>query len=294
MSKLRIGLASCQVEFGRMNENQERIFAMIADAIHHRVDVLCLPEYCLSGYRYTDEETAVHYAIVLDDHPFLRHLQAQSRCADMDIVAGVLERCDGRIFNSAVVISGGEIIGIHRKLQEGGPMTPGNQVSLMRTRHIPKLSCIICGDLYHATVLSRLQTLRPQLVCIPMFRNLGRVDTCGGYAESCDTRCCDEQNMPCYVRTYLSDAEAWQGRTRWDIAAQIRYYGVESCVVNGYDAQHENDGGGALHIAASGEILAELGYGQTGLLLVERPQFLPIRLSQGCTGTEENDRVQIF
>ena len=273
MSKLRIGLASCQVEFGRMNDNQERIFAMVSEAIHHRVDVLCLSEYCFSGYQYRNEETSVHLAIVIEDHPFVQHLQAQSHRADMDIVAGVLERCQGRIFNSAVVISGGEIVGIHRKLQESGPITPGNQVSLMRTRHIPKLSCIICGDLYHTSVLSRLQTLRPQLVCIPMFRNLGRIDTCGGYAESCDTRCCDEQTMPCYVTKYMCDVEAWQGRTRWDIAAQIRHYGVESCVVNGYDVQHENGGGGALYIAASGEILAELGYGQTGLLLVDRSPF---------------------
>lgn len=87
--------------------------AVIADAQAQGADLLVFPEGYLQGY-LTDEEPARRHALDLSS-PQFEALLARLPTTGPTIVLGLIEEDAGALFNTAVVIHAGQLIGRYRK-----------------------------------------------------------------------------------------------------------------------------------------------------------------------------------
>lgn len=85
-------------------------------------NLVCFPECFLQGYLF-DEGEAADLALALDSDPFARVLE---RLAHLDpvIVLGLIEKQGGHLFNTAVVVRHGIVLGAYRKMH----LLPGESV----------------------------------------------------------------------------------------------------------------------------------------------------------------------
>ncbi len=108
-------IAACQVP--DIRENIDASFKWIKrfteQAEKKNVSLVCFPECFLQGY-LTDEKSAKKYAINLTSSTFKTLLQQLTKYKPL-IVFGLIEQDDGNLFNTAVVIKDGELLGRYRK-----------------------------------------------------------------------------------------------------------------------------------------------------------------------------------
>jgi hypothetical protein len=87
--------------------------AGLARAEDERIDVLCLPECFLTGY-YRKPARAAGNSIDLDSARFDAIL-AELAGFELTLILGLIERTETGLFNSAVIIERGELVGRYRK-----------------------------------------------------------------------------------------------------------------------------------------------------------------------------------
>jgi len=95
-------------------------FARLADA--QGVDLLLFPECFLQGYLVEEAHLRSH-ALDLGSAEFTSVLRRLDRIGQT-LVFGVIERCGGRHFNSAVVVARGELVATYRKIH----LVPGERL----------------------------------------------------------------------------------------------------------------------------------------------------------------------
>jgi predicted amidohydrolase len=115
MSMTTVKVGACQLpevwqDVGRALKWMET-FLMEADL--RQVDLLCFPECYLQGY-LCDAQSANEHAMILNSNEFDALLMRLSdfRCT---FVFGLIEKDDGRLFNSAAVVHQGKLLGSYRK-----------------------------------------------------------------------------------------------------------------------------------------------------------------------------------
>jgi len=263
-----VALASIEIEFGNISKNRRAILSAIGSAIKSGADVVCLPEYCSSGYDYGNESESVGYAEKLAGNAFVAKLRKISSENRIDIVIGSLEKLNGRVYNAGLYISGGKLLLKHHKIREGGPVTPGTEVVAVKTR-FGRAAVIICGDLFTPAVIDKLIRLKPDFVFMPMDRCLHWMALCRNYKTACENGCSSDKKRLCYERGFRSWKDVWTSRSRGEYAAEVKKYGVETFIVNGLSSKgHRLACGGAMHISGNGTILDEIPYGKSGIIIV--------------------------
>ena len=109
---MRLACLQFRPEFGTVSGNLDRISRLMAG---RRADLVVLPELCTTGYIFADKgELAIH-AEEIPEGPScqgLLKIAAETACA---IAAGIAERSGDRLFNSAVLVSPGGLVGHYRK-----------------------------------------------------------------------------------------------------------------------------------------------------------------------------------
>lgn len=111
------------------------------------VDLLCFPECFLQGY-LVDEEQARHHTLDLDSAAFAEILQRLASTSPT-LVFGMIERSDEKLFNTAVMIERGRLIGRYRKshLLDGERVfTPGTAYPIFDVAGL-KFGINICYDM---------------------------------------------------------------------------------------------------------------------------------------------------
>ena len=96
----KVGIAQPAVVIGDKAANVAALRAAVAEAGRSRCDAVVLPECGLAGWLSPLARTAAEPI----PGPFTRSLCALARKFGMSIAAGLEERADGRIYNSAVLI----------------------------------------------------------------------------------------------------------------------------------------------------------------------------------------------
>ncbi len=138
----------------RVSENLERHLEMIAEARSAGVDLLLFPELSLSGYLLAH---SVGQVAMTPDDPVLRPLLEASR--EMTLLVGLpLRERDGGVSNAALLLEGGRVAAVHRKLylptygmfDEGRFFVPGEGLTVARTR-LGRFGLLICEDAWHPT-----------------------------------------------------------------------------------------------------------------------------------------------
>src|SRR6478736_2904229 len=94
-----------------LDNNIKNIIAAINEARNNHVDILCLPELCITGYGCEDwflsewvPETALNYLIDLIPHT-----------TNISVSFGLPIRFNNQVFNCACLVRNKEILGISAK-----------------------------------------------------------------------------------------------------------------------------------------------------------------------------------
>jgi len=169
-STLTLGLAQLDSRLGDVEANLERHLDWIASARAQGVDLLVFPELSLTGYRLLHLTSRVAIA---PGSPILERLAEAAR--PMAVLAGFVETgVRGVLYNSAVLLSGGAQVHIHRKLylptygifQEERFLRAGKRLGLAG---FPwgQAGILICEDLWHPELARRLAAAGARLLLIP-------------------------------------------------------------------------------------------------------------------------------
>lgn len=143
--------------FGRdVDENLAQIASLVARARERGVGLLALPEACLGGYLSvlgagrdgSHDERPDDLPPVMDiDGPELRRVAALA--GDMTLVVGLCESDGGERYNTAAIVSGDGVLGVHRKvhqpLGEGHFYAAGEEFGCVETP-AGRVGALICYD----------------------------------------------------------------------------------------------------------------------------------------------------
>ncbi len=113
-----VKIAACQMESEPLNlsKNIEKAKEYIKKAINQKVNVVCFPELCLSGYHLNHKE--IYPVSIPKNADEIKEFQQIARDDKMVIILPFSERSEipGQIYNSTIVIdNSGSVAGIHRK-----------------------------------------------------------------------------------------------------------------------------------------------------------------------------------
>lgn len=109
---MKVGFIQTYPQFGEKEKNLEKAvdFMMNADA-----DLIVLPELFNSGYLFTSHQEVEEIAEIIPDGYATQRLIDVGREKGMYIVAGLAEKWEATLFNSAVLVGPDGFIGAYRK-----------------------------------------------------------------------------------------------------------------------------------------------------------------------------------
>jgi len=131
-----------------------------------RADVIVFPELSLSGYMLQDK--VYEDAYTLDELTALEELSK-----DIDIIVGAAIRASGKILNSALYFSKGELLHRHDKMylpnygmfEEARFYSNGEKLSSFEVDG-STVSMVVCEDLWRADVIAKISTLSPKVLYV--------------------------------------------------------------------------------------------------------------------------------
>jgi NAD+ synthase (glutamine-hydrolysing) len=165
---MKIGAAQINPTIGDLEGNYSLILSQIIRAKNEGIDLLVFPEMAICGYPPAD-------FLLLPEF-----IQAVEKCLNkiaaatsgISIVLGTIRQTDHsaekRLFNSAAIISNGQIIGFHDKIllptydvfDEKRYFSPGNQVTITQING-KNIAITICEDLWqHSGLLHETRYAR--------------------------------------------------------------------------------------------------------------------------------------
>ncbi len=144
---MRIGYAQFTPSHGQVARNRDRLLQLVASA---DADLLVLPELCLSGYQMCDAAEARGLAEPADG-PTAAALAPLCAARGSHVVVGLAELGgDGALYNAAVVVGPGGLVGTYRKVHlfadEPDWASPGNLGFPVWELGPYRLGVMICFD----------------------------------------------------------------------------------------------------------------------------------------------------
>ncbi|TKI05341.1 nitrilase family protein [Martelella alba] len=157
--------------FGQTRHNVQTTLDMIEQAAAQGANLLVLPELCNTGYVFASRAEAFALAETLPDGPTTRAWIDCARRLGVYIVAGITERENEQLYNSAAVIGPQGFIGRYRKAHLWGDealyFDPGNLgFPVFRTR-IGTLACLICYDGWFPESYRLAALQGAEIICMP-------------------------------------------------------------------------------------------------------------------------------
>ncbi|WP_428939651.1 nitrilase family protein [Fontivita pretiosa] len=152
MRPLRAATVQFQSVNGDKPANLQKIRSFVEQAAQQRVQLICFPECCITGYWYLrklDRERFAALAEPVFDGPSSRFLMELSRRHGMTIGAGLIEAGDdGRFYNTFVVAMPDGQFRRHRKLHTfvSEFLSDGNEYTVFDTPHGCRVGVLICYD----------------------------------------------------------------------------------------------------------------------------------------------------
>ncbi len=168
-----VTVACLQMEpvFGETAHNVAASIAMIEQAAAKGANLLVLPELCNTGYVFASREEAFSLAEVI---PQGASTQAWIDCAarlNIYLVAGITERENESLYNSAVLIGPDGLVGRYRKGHLWGDealfFEPGNLGFPVFKTRIGTLGCQICYDCWFPESFRMAALQGADIVCVP-------------------------------------------------------------------------------------------------------------------------------
>ncbi len=168
-----ITVAAIQMEprIGQTEHNRAHSLDLIGQASDRGATLMVLPELTNSGYVFETREEAASLAEDAWTGPTVRAWSALAAQRGLYIVAGLCERAGDDVFNSAVVVGPGGVLGVFRKIhlwdQENRFFTPGDLGFPVLDLPFGKLGVMICYDGWFPESYRACALAGADVVCIP-------------------------------------------------------------------------------------------------------------------------------
>src|SRR5271157_2385922 len=168
--QLRCVMAQFNLVVGDVDGNTSRIVSAGNEARdRYRADIVMLPELAVSGY--PPEDLLFHSGMRLQVARSLERLKQEVR--GITLIAGYPEYADGTIFNSAIVIRDGAVLGNHRKaclpnyrvFDEKRYFTPGTETTVVDMNGI-QAGILVCEDIWDAEPALRARRAGAQVLLV--------------------------------------------------------------------------------------------------------------------------------
>jgi predicted amidohydrolase len=177
-------VAACQVPDIRQNidASLEWIENFTKQAEDKDVSLVCFPECFLQGY-LTDEQLAKRYAINLTSVTFKAILQRLTKYKPL-IVFGLIEQDNENLFNTAVIIKDGKLLGKYRKthLLDGERIfKAGSEYPIFQINDL-KFGINICYDTQFSEATKNIAKQGAILILCPA-NNMMRYETAEKYKQ---------------------------------------------------------------------------------------------------------------
>ncbi len=156
---------------GARNSNLPGLAALTAEALQAGAKVVVLPEMASTGYRFPNPEV-IRPMSEPPRGPTFRTFSPLARQYKAVIVVGFVEDCEGRLFNSALVISAdGRIEAVYRKrllyIDDHTWASPGDLPYPLFQTAYGTATVGICMDINDPRFITHIRRTRPDLLCFP-------------------------------------------------------------------------------------------------------------------------------
>ncbi len=158
---LRIGLIQMRSEKAAIGENLQSISRCLAEAQARRIDILGLPEMCITGYA---DPTRYPQAVISLDGPEVMQFLEMTRGLDTTVLAGIIERNEGQDagpagepFITQIAARDGQLLGYYRKVtikdDEVNWFSAGSRVPVFQRDELT-FGISICADISNEAVFA--------------------------------------------------------------------------------------------------------------------------------------------
>ncbi len=156
---------------GARNANLAGLAALTTQALESGAKVVVLPEMAATGYRFPNPE-AIRPMSEPPRGPTFRTFQPLARQYKAHIVVGFVEDHEGRLFNSALVMSpDGKIEALYRKrllyMDDHTWASPGDLPYPSFQTPFGSATVGICMDINDPRFITHIRRTRPDIVCFP-------------------------------------------------------------------------------------------------------------------------------
>jgi beta-ureidopropionase len=141
VNSMRVGFIQMNPEFLNVDENVDRALHLLG---RHKADLIVLPELFNTGYNFSSRRQIEKVAEDIPGGYTSRKLLEVSRDRNVTIVAGVAERKEASLYNSAIVARRGRVFTyrkVHLFFNEKKFFKPGNEFKVFGD-----LGVMICFD----------------------------------------------------------------------------------------------------------------------------------------------------
>jgi predicted amidohydrolase len=163
---MKIGFVQFDPAFGDVEKNLSRVASLIEGV---EADLLVLPELFNTGYLFTSKQEAIDLAEEIPDGRTPKALLAMAKEKGVHLVAGMAERDDGRIHNSAVLVSPRGHVGTYRKIhlfyEEKLWFDPGDREPEVFDIGLCRVGVMVCFDWFFPETTRILALRGADVVC---------------------------------------------------------------------------------------------------------------------------------
>src|SRR5262245_46841539 len=182
---MRIG--HCQIEVkpgdfeGNLEGNLSKVVAWLERAVRDRIEIVCFPECCLTGYPDT-EELARKGALAADSPEVMMVLDRTSKF-DAIAIVGFNELRGKDLYNTALIVYKGHVLGTYSKCSAYQPFhKQGREFPVFDHKGV-KFGVIICSDGGYIEPARILALKGAQIIFAPHYNYIGKEGLLGHYRQ---------------------------------------------------------------------------------------------------------------
>ncbi|MGQ9706501.1 MAG: nitrilase-related carbon-nitrogen hydrolase [bacterium] len=165
---MKVGFVQMNVENGKIKDNLMRAESLIKDS---KADLLVLPELFNTGYLFSSKNSAMKYAEVAGEGETFDWLKSIAIKIGGFVIAGVIEKDEDRLYNSAFLVGPIGLLGHYRKAhlfgRESDIFTPGDLTIHPFNMGLAKIGMMICFDWLFPEVARVLALRDAQIIAHP-------------------------------------------------------------------------------------------------------------------------------
>jgi N-carbamoylputrescine amidase len=169
----QIKVACCQFEprIGEKDFNINLSLEYISKAASNGAQLIVLPELCNTGYVFKNRDEALSLSEEIPSGKSVVSWEKVARDNNVYIAAGICEREDVTLYNSAVLIGPDGYIGTFRKIhlwnEEKLIFNPGNLGVPVFETEIGKIGMLICYDIWFPEAHRQCSLQDADIICVP-------------------------------------------------------------------------------------------------------------------------------